>query len=165
MIMYADSSRLAAILSVDANHVLEPIPQPFRLQSNLTVVVQYKDYIEFLKSSDAVDEFLYLPRVEALEAPHTAFLMDIARAVAKECYFAVRDEMAPTRIRHVFNDIDATACSVPWRNFSDAFNSYMDRLGFMIPSTNSLIAEEWAYACSLCATAKTAKAPLWNAEI
>ena len=158
-----DHTRLAAVLCIDTDRSLEPIPQAFRMQSQLTFVVPYTEYLAFLSSAQGVDEYLYKPVAEALKRPVRSYYMDVARAVLKECYFSVQNDRAPTHIRHYFYDVPIGEPGIDYREKEDAFDRYAESLGLGFAKL-PYVRDEWEYALKL-GTCGVADTPIyWNKE-
>lgn len=149
--------RLAAVLCVDTDRSLEQYPQPFRLQDQLTILIPYQSYVVFINDYVGNPAYLYTREQEMLNR----YYMDIARAVAKECYFAVQYDASPTHIRHVFEKPNAKCPAFDLRAQSERFSTYMDGLGFgcaVLPA----IKTEWEYACAVSNSGISPAPTQWN---
>lgn len=160
MLITIDAGHMAAVLSLDSDHLLEPYPQPFRLQPDLTLLIPYDEYLTFLRTTENIDGYLYRPAKEALLSPVRSYYMDMARAVAKECYYASRTAGQPTRIRHWFKGASGT-CAIRSVDYSDGFNAYMEQRGFGFSTGYAPIRGEWEYASQLAGCSRK-QVPTWN---
>lgn len=152
--------RLAAVLCVDTDRSLEEYPQPFRMQDQLTIVIPYSAYVMFVSDYVGNPAYLYTKEKSLLNR----YYMDVARAVAKECYFAVQNDSPPTHIRHRFEDATSEQPSFSLPMQSERFSTYMDGLGFGCSVPDS-IKREWDYACAVSYSGVSTTPTKWNPRI
>lgn len=100
------NDNLAPILLLDKE--MEEIPEPFRMQNNVLLIVSFNEYLAFIKN--------YLDKVDYLSTPTSmlkryvdrndipeltkAFFRDMAYAVAKELHYAEAVKKEATFIIH-----------------------------------------------------------------
>lgn len=157
------SDQLAAVLSVDKEHVIEPVasPQPFRFQPKLTLVVDYAEYKDFLASMPNDWDFLYRsPRSALAKETLKCFYMDVMRAVLHELYFASAVSRAscitvyPTRIRHRIEGAQKLQIPATCVRKDPVVKTLAEGIG-CINILSKTYAAEWAYACALCELAQS----------
>ena len=106
------NDNLAPLLLLDKD--MEPVPEPFRMQGNVLLLVPFSEYISFID--------FYLDKVNYLSTPthllkqyvndknldklYQSFLMDMAFAVAKELHYAEAHQKDATFIVHTIENAD-----------------------------------------------------------
>lgn len=157
------SSQLAAVLSVDKEHLLESVssPQPFRFQPKLTLIVDYTEYKDFLSIIPKDWEFLYRPpRVASTQDTLKCYYMDVLRAVLSELFFAsyVSREAGitvyPTHIRHRLPDVPTVPLESLYLKKAQVVRVLSENIGCTNIMAQSY-SEDWTYACALCELAQT----------
>lgn len=152
----ADFSELAAVMVLLPE--LEPVPEPFRLNPDLLVLVDFGEYIRLIRSLPGDEPYLYtqLSRLRGYVQSNNelkllkSFYVDMALAVGKELHFAESCSKQPTVIRHTFHGCNATKY-VPLQEQTEQTLRYLlSERGFPVPehlSASSL--PSWTYACKL----------------
>lgn len=147
---------LAAILVLDME--LEPLPEPFRMQSDVALTVNFEEYVKFIGTLPDGTHILH-SKSDRLKAAVVAndesallksFYVDMARAVGKELFYAERYGLGATVIRHGFygqypnKDIPSYGAS------EEILRTILQERGFQLPTTISAQnARHWKYACKL----------------
>lgn len=152
----ADADCLAALMVLDPS--LEPTPEPFRMQPDVTVVINLTEYIRFVQSLPSGSRYLRAPTdtiQSAIAANDTtrllkSFYLDMALAEGKELYFAEREHRGATRIRHTL-DTDTPYKNVRVSEKAEiALRRVLKDKGFELPTPISAMNKtHWDYACKL----------------
>ena len=151
----AHADNLAALMVLDRG--LEPTPEPFRMQGDVWVHVDYSQYLAFIRSLPEESQLLYNPTVvlkEAMEhrndtALLKAFYTDMACAVGKELFFAEAKHKPATHIRHSFGSCTATKHVVVTETAVRALQSILYTHGFSVSVPSAANLKDWSYACKL----------------
>lgn len=153
-----DADCFAALMVLD--RTLEPTPEPFRRQPDVTLSVNFEEYKKFISTLPADSNFLYFPTSQlqtAIAANSTAaliksFYVDTALAVCKELFFA-EAPMRPcgaTVIRHSFSDCEVTKSVTVTDQTIQVLKLLLSKKGFSLPSNISPVNQvHWHYACKL----------------
>lgn len=113
-----DSDSLASILLLIRE--LEKTPEPFRGQPDVTIIVDFEEYLKFVDTFLGDENLLTLPtktlqdlirehRQEYKQATKIlwcTYLSDMAKAVMKEVYYAEQLDKEATRIQHYISNAD-----------------------------------------------------------
>ena len=147
---------LAALMVLDKS--LEPVPEPFRMQPDVLLLVSFDEYKRFIESLRPDDNVLYYETYKLQRAVCNdnergllkAFYVDMALSVGKELSFASMLDRDATNIRHTFaeeaplRNIDVTQAA------SKNLRSLLYVRGFDIFTKLSLRNNaHWDYACKL----------------
>lgn len=166
-----EADRLATLLVMDAS--LEPRPAPIRLQPEVTVVINFEEYLRFVQLLPAGSAFLNssIEKMQQCIRAHEersllkAFYVDMALAVGKELYFAETFHKGATVIRHEFY-----SCRTIKKIASDPDGAFLlgyllKTKGFPLPAIVSEVNRlHWDYACMLIQEAS--KLPSrWNVPL
>lgn len=147
---------MAALMVLDRS--LEPKPEPFRMQPDVEIVIDFGEYLKFVQSLPTGHSFLYFTVDElhqAVEAhnelaPIKSFYTDTALAVCKELFFAESYAAGATAIRHGFCDVVDQKGVKYDTETADALKLICDKRGFTLPDRISAPnMKHWAYACTL----------------
>lgn len=150
----ADS--LAALVVLDRD--LEPVPEPFRMQPDVEVIVNFDEYLKFVQSLPMDSAFLYFPMDklhQSIEARNEqslikSFYIDVALAVCKELFFAEYYGKGATVIRHEFYDCHDTKGISIMPNTEVLLLHILSEKGFPLPGVISRSnVRHWNYACKL----------------
>lgn len=141
---------------VNLNPELEPVPEPFRLQSSVLFRVTFQDYSEFIKSLPCdVSSIQLAGNLQAtqqfarLDSPllYNCFLRDLAFSIGKELSFAEKYKsvgtfilptsqtavtLDGTRLASMFNE----SCQQSQAEFCEIISSYGFRLTTAISQKN-----------------------------
>jgi hypothetical protein len=166
---------------------LEPVPDVFRLQPNVTFILEFNSYVDFITYYLGSYDFLATPTVALLDlvrkyrlendgqarlALFSAFLKDVACAVGKEVYFAESSGKAASNIIHRVDskcEFDTTNIDTYFRSIgsfgSNLLNNRLCEKGYRIRgSISSVNAASWKYA-SVCYYLATNGQFFWSYNI
>lgn len=152
----AEADRLAALVVMDRN--LELIPEPFRMQPDVEVIVDFGEYLKFVQSLPTGHPFLYFKVEEIQQAIEVhnelallkSFYTDMALAVCKELSFAENNGTGATVIRHNFYDVKEQKNIKFTDETGNVLRLISEERGFPIPPRiSSVNIPHWAYACKL----------------
>lgn len=101
---------LAPILLLDKK--MEEIPEPFRMQDNVLLIVQFSEYLKFIDQYLGKVDYLSTPTyalkqyqlTNAQDKLYAAFLADVAYGIAKELHYAEKYNRPATIIAHSVHD-------------------------------------------------------------
>lgn len=97
---------LAPLFLLDKS--LEEVPEPFRMQGNVIFTVDFSEYLRFIELCLEKDDYLSQPtstlktylNMRDEKSLYSAFLCDMAHAVAKELHYAESSNKDATTIIH-----------------------------------------------------------------
>ena len=144
---------------------LEPVPEPFRCQKELCVVVDITQYMDFIEKdledmnflSTSTKRLKQLVMTQNYNELVSCFYLDMSRAVCKELHYAEIKGKSATRFSHL-DLISEDAEQLTLESLHDYYNmakfqteepirAYMERCGFYLPKKfrkeNVLL---WEYA-------------------
>lgn len=109
MIIRVPNESLASVMVL--NKKLEEYPEPYRGQSDMTLVVSFEQYVRFIDKYLEVTDYLNTPTVYLRsklelddEGPlYKAFYKDVACAIMKELWYTHRGG-DPTKLVHTLGD-------------------------------------------------------------
>lgn len=151
-----EADSLAALMVL--NRELEPIPEPFRMQPDVEVVVNFEEYLKFVQSLPSNAQLLYFPidkLHQSIESHNEqslikSFYIDVALAVCKELFFAEYYGKGATVIRHEFYGCQESKGISVMPDIPLLLMHILSEKGFPLPNvispTNS---RHWSYACKL----------------
>ena len=156
MRMDVEADCLAALMVMDRE--LEPVPEPFRMQPDVELIVNFEEYLKFAQSLPSDSTLLYFP-TERLrqsvaarneEALVKSFYIDMAMAVCKELFFAEYNGKSATVIRHEFCECRAEKSVTVTTDTVLLLSHILSAKGFGLPGTISpRNMQHWNYACKL----------------
>lgn len=147
---------LAALMVLDRN--LEPVPEPFRMQPDVELVVNFEEYLKFVQSLPGDCTFLYFPTDKLQKSIETraeqsllkAFYIDMALAVCKELFFAEYGGKGATIIRHEFYDCQSFKHIDVHPDTALLLTHILQSKNFVMPTTiRADNVKHWEYACRL----------------
>lgn len=151
-----EADSLAALMVLDRD--LEPVPEPFRMQPDVEVVVNFEEYLKFVQSLPSDATFLYFPTDKlhkSIEARNEqslikSFYIDVALAVCKELFFAEYYGRGATVIRHEFYDCHNTKGISVMPDTQVLLLHILSEKGFTLPNAiSNTNFRHWDYACKL----------------
>lgn len=147
---------LAALMVLDRK--LEPVPEPFRMQPGVMLVINFEEYLKFVASLPAGCDLLYFHTADLQKSVETrsdvsvlkSFYIDVALAVCKELFFAEYHGKGATSIRHDFYDCTDEKEIVVSQDTVLLLQHILQDKGFTLPSVISVQnIQHWNYACKL----------------
>ena len=153
---------LAALMVLDP--VLEPQPEPFRMQPDVNLLVNYDEYVRFVSSLPYGSHYLYLPTDTLVsyvdnneeEKLLKYFYIDMAFAVGKELSFASRVGRDATVIQHEFSGCTTTKSVRLTPDSINKLDLILSGKGFSVAKDLSPHNKKlWDYACKLFSDAIT----------
>lgn len=156
MRLEVEADCLAALMVLDRN--LEPVPEPFRMQSDVEIVINFEEYLKFIQSLPPDRTFLYFPTdrlCKSIVAQNEkslvkSFYIDMALSVCKELFFAECAGMGATVIRHEFYNCCATKNVTILPDTVLLLRHILSEKGFPLPTPISQKnTRHWEYACKL----------------
>lgn len=151
-----EADRLAALMVLDRD--LEPVPEPFRMQPDVEIFVNFEEYRKFVQSLPSDDMHLYFPvdKIHKSMDAHNeqalikSFYIDMALAVCKELFFAEYNGKGATVLRHEFYNCNETKSISVTSDTVLLLSHILSEKGFPLPSAISAKnARHWGYACKL----------------
>lgn len=158
-----EADRLAALMVLDIN--LEPMPEPFRMQPGVHLVVNFEEYIKFVQGLPTGRSLLYFPvdKLQKLIEAHAeqsmlkAFYIDMSLAVCKELFFAEYNGRGATVIRHEFYNCHMAKHIPVQPDIPSLLTRILQGRGFVLPhEISARNATHWKYACKLLQDASKA---------
>lgn len=155
---------LASVLILDSDHTLEPEPEPFRFQPELTLIVPFIAYQEFVHTLPGSCRLLaMLPSSINDQNVLRAYYTDVAFAVCKELYFAERRGKQCTVIHHAFPSTYPQRIRPPGVDAVATLRQLVDRHGFPLPrQISERNVQHWEYACKLMESAMQVPYVYWS---
>lgn len=155
MVIDATSDCLASILIVD--YRLEQVPEPFRMQKDITIKIEFKEYMDFVYMLPENSNVLYNSTSKLRSTDSSgllkAFYIDVALGVGKELFFAQTMGKPATKIRHAISGCYVKNTNQIATNASSILMDLLEGRGFSIPGEFSGINKiHWDYACKLVTT-------------
>lgn len=155
-----EADRLAALMVLDRN--LEPVPEPFRMQPEVELVINFDEYLKFIESLSSNCQLLYFTADALHKAINTrndqsllrAFYVDMALAVSKELFFAEYTGKGSTVIRHEFYYCQEVRHPRASPETEGLLRQVLTDRGFGLPPVISMRnRRHWLYACDLLQSA------------
>ena len=158
------ADELASVLILDKDHTLEPVPEPFRGQPTLRIVVPFNAYKEFLSMLPKEFNMLSMKIDMSSESKLLkSFYTDMAFAVCKELYFAAYTNKQCTYIEHAFSEKHPQYTKPIQNQNVKLLCTLLARRGFPL-ATQIAPANKfrWVYACRLFESSLEVPPPIWS---
>lgn len=167
------ADKMASLCFLGADY--EPTPEPWRGQSDITIVLPYSEYCKFIRDYLSVQNYLLTGTFQlrnylflsATQKLCSAYMLDMAAAVCKELHYCERRRIPATRIIHYIDDTNVKTvptADVHIGNADTIMRAFMASKGYPISSNfveGNL--ELYNYALRLYASATSGN--FWNTEV